>query len=125
MSVAAPTPAPSSGGFVSDKARQAIDESLAGLSFGAEAPAPAKPVAPSRAPLPSLGGNSSIEAVYERAVREAFDPVLRNWLHDQADVMIERLKPAIREWMDENLPDMLRAAVEAEVARAVSARTKR
>jgi uncharacterized protein len=111
------TPTPSSGGFVSDKARQAIDDSLSGLTFGAEAPAAPKAAAP-RAPLPV--DSSSIAAIYEKAVRDAFDPVLRVWLHDQADVVIERIKPAIREWMDENLPAMLKSAVEEEVARAIN-----
>ena len=56
----------------------------------------------------------------QEAVRDAFDPVLRAWLHEQADVVIERIKPAIREWMDENLPAMLKSAVEEEVARAIN-----
>ncbi len=116
VSVVAQTPA-NSGGFVSDKARQAIDDSLSGLSLGGDTPAAPKPVAP-RAALPVDTG--SIAAVYEKAVRDAFDPVLRSWLHDQADVVIERIKPAIREWMDENLPAMLKSAVEAEVARALN-----
>ena len=39
--------------------------------------------------------------IYVEGRSRAFDPVLRAWLHDQADVVIERIKPAIREWMDE------------------------
>ena len=114
VSVVAPSPAPSLGGFVSDKARQAIDDSLSSLNFGGDPPAAPQPVAP----LPV--DTDSIAAVYEKAVRDAFDPVLRSWLHEQTDVVIERIKPAIREWMDENLPAMLRSAVEAEVARALN-----
>jgi cell pole-organizing protein PopZ len=67
----------------------------------------------------------SVEAVFDKAVRETFEPVLRAWLQEQAGVIVDRMKPAIREWMDDNLPDMLKAAVEAEVQRAVKARTTR
>jgi len=119
VSVAPQTPAHSSDGLVSDMARSAIDDALAGLDFGPEehAAGPAQPLA-------SVSG-LSVEATFERAVRESFEPVLRDWLHDQADVIVERMKPVIREWMEDNLPSMLKSAVEAEVARAVKARTKR
>jgi uncharacterized protein len=105
-------------GLVSDKTRSAVDDALSGLDFGSdEPPAPVPPIAP-------LDGQS-VEAVFNRAIRETFDPVLRQWLQEQAGVIVERMKPAIREWMEENLPSMLKGAVEAEVARAVRARTKR
>jgi uncharacterized protein len=122
----APPPAPvprapvsNGNGLVSDKARSAVDDALSDLDFGPEPEehSGALPVAP-------IDGRS-VEAVFDRAVRETFDPVLRNWLHEQADVIVERMKPAIREWMEENLPAMLKTAVEAEVARAVRARSKR
>jgi len=114
----APAPVHSGGGFVSEKARGAIDDALAGLDFGPEEhAASSQPVAP-------VSG-LSVEGVFERAVRESFEPVLRDWLHDQADVIVERMKPVIREWMEDNLPAMLKTAVEAEVARAVRARSKR
>ncbi len=104
--------------LVSEKARGAVDDALAGLDFGPEEPenlaAPAVPVE-----------GRSVEAVFDRAVRETFDPVLRAWLHEQADVLVERMKPAIREWMEDHLPEMLKSAVEAEVARAVRTRSKR
>ena len=104
--------------FVSDKARSAIDDALSGLDFGPEEPAASPaPVAPINGP--------SVEAVFDRAVRETFDPVLRQWLHEQADAIVDRMKPTIREWMEDHLPDMLKSAVEAEVARAVRARSKR
>jgi len=36
--------------------------------------------------------------------------VLRQWLGDNAETIIERMKPAIREWMDEHFPAMLEDA---------------
>lgn len=110
--------APVSDDLVSDKTRSAVDDALSGLDFGSEE----KPAGP--APVAPIDGRS-IEAVFDHAVRETFDPVLRQWLHEQADVIVERMKPAIREWMEDNLPAMLKTAVEAEVARAVRARSKR
>ena len=114
----------SASGFVSDKGRQALNDALSALDLP---PAPVvsrqvpAPLAPAQLPV----DGSSIAAVYEKAVREAFDPVLRSWLNDQADIVVEKLKPAIREWMDENLPAMMKSVVEAEVAKAVAARGKR
>lgn len=113
----AAAPAPSAEGFVSEKARSAVDDALSAIDFGSPEPHNTAPVAP----LDGL----SVEAVFDRAVRETFEPVLRAWLQAQASVIVDRMKPAIREWMDDNLPDMLKAAVEAEVARAVKARTTR
>jgi uncharacterized protein len=114
---AAPAPAPSMEGFVSEKARSAVDDALSAVDFGSPEPHSTASVAP----LDGL----SVEAVFDRAVRETFEPVLRAWLQAQASVIVDRMKPAIREWMDDNLPDMLKQAVEAEVARAVKARTTR
>jgi uncharacterized protein len=105
-------------GLVSDRARSAIDDALTALDFGPdEPPASTIPVAPVDGP--------SVEGVFDRAVRETFDPVLRAWLQEHRDVIVERMKPAIREWMEEHLPSMIRTAVEAEVARAVRARSRR
>lgn len=114
---AAPAPAPSMEGFVSAKASSAIDDALSAIDFGAPEPHSTAPVAP-------VSG-LSVESVFDQAIRETFEPVLRAWLQEQASVIVDRMKPAIREWMDDNLPDMLKTAVEAEVARAVKARTTR
>jgi cell pole-organizing protein PopZ len=116
--IAAPAP-DAQGDLVSHKTRQAIDDALSGLDLG---PTETESVTP--APVAPIDG-ASIEAAFDRAVRETFDPVLNKWLHEQSDTIIERMKPAIREWMEDNLPSMMKAAIEAEVARAVKARTKR
>jgi cell pole-organizing protein PopZ len=65
---------------------------------------------------------SSVENVFERAVRESFDPVLQKYLSDNSGAVIERMKPLIREWMDEHFPALLEGAVRAEVERVVKAR---
>lgn len=120
--VVAPTPvaaapAPSMESLVSEKARSAVDDALSAIDFGSPEPHSTAPVAP-------ISG-LSVEGVFDQAIRETFEPVLRAWLQEQASVIVDRMKPAIREWMDDNLPDMLKAAVESEVARAVKARTTR
>ena len=69
---------------------------------------------------------ATVESVFERAVRESFEPVLRSYLADNSAAVIERMKPVIREWMDEHFPALLEGAVRAEVERVVKSRgTKR
>jgi uncharacterized protein len=52
--------------------------------------------------------------------------VLQRYLSDNSAAVIERMTPAIREWMDEHFPALLEGAVRAEVERVVKARgTKR
>jgi uncharacterized protein len=115
----APAQAHSSEGIFSDKTRKVLDDAFANLEPAEEAPA-AKPAA---GPLPSVEG-VSVEAVFNRAVRETFDPVLGKWLGDNADSIVDRMKPVIREWLDEHFPAMLEEAVRAEVARAVKPRKR-
>ena len=70
-------------------------------------------------PLPTGG---DVEAVFERAVRQAFEPVVQGWLEGNAEAIVERMKPLVREWMDENFPPLLEDAVRREVARAARAK---
>jgi cell pole-organizing protein PopZ len=58
-------------------------------------------------------------------VRESFEPVLKTYLADNSAAVVERMKPAIREWMDEHFPALLEGAVRAEVERVVRARGAR
>jgi hypothetical protein len=51
--------------------------------------------------------------------------VLQKYLQDNSQLVIERMKPLIREWMDENFPALLDNAVRGEVERIVKARTRR
>lgn len=102
----------SSEGIFSEKTRRTLSDVFNGLT---------PPAAEQVAPVTGL----SLETVFERAVREAFDPVLQKWLNDNADKVIERMKPTISEWLDEHFPAMLEDAVRNEVARAVKARGRR
>jgi len=76
-------------GIFSDKTRSALDDAFAGLDEQAPAGAP------SYAPP----GGSSVEAVFERAVRSGFEPLLREHLDANTNAIIETMKPLIREWI--------------------------
>ena len=104
-------------GIFSDKSRKALDDALTQLAPQGTGEA----VSGSPAPV----GGLPLEAVFERAVGEAFGPVLRQWLGDNAETIIERMKPAISDWMDEHFPAMLEDAVRAELARAIKLRGRR
>lgn len=104
----------------SDKTRRALDDAFANIEPEEdETPAPVSVAAS----LPGAKGRD-VESVFEGAVREAFDPVLREWLGDQTDAIIDRMKPVIRQWMDEHFPPMLEEAVRNEVARVAKTRRR-
>ncbi len=113
----APYVAPASNDIFSDHTRQAMDNAFAAIPAEEPAPAPSPP----QAPLIPLDG-SSVENVFERAVRESFDPVLQKYITDNSAAVIDRMKPLIREWMDEHFPALLEGAVRAEVERVIKAR---
>ena len=114
----APTPA-SENDIFSDHTRRAMEDTFDSLPDESD-----EPVArPGRAAMAADG--SSVESVFERAVRESFEPVLQKYLQDNSQLVIERMKPLIREWMDENFPALLDNAVRGEVERIVKARTRR
>lgn len=102
----------------SDHTRKAVDDAFASIPDDEPEPAPAPRVA---APIAPVDG-STVESVFERAVRESFEPVLKQYLSDNSAAVIERMKPLIREWMDEHFPPLLEGAVRAEVERVVKAR---
>jgi hypothetical protein len=111
---------PANNDIFSDRTRKAMDNAFDSIPDDEPASAPA----PRAAPLPAPDG-SSVESVFERAVRESFEPVLRKYLSDNSPAVIEGMKPVIREWMDEHFPALLDGAVRAEVERVVKARGKR
>jgi cell pole-organizing protein PopZ len=113
-----PEPAASHDGIFSDHTRKAMEETFASIPEEEEAPAAAPRAA---APIPPLDG-ASVENVFERAVRESFEPVLQKYISDNSAAVIERMKPLIREWMDEHFPALLEGAVRAEVERVVKSR---
>lgn len=102
-------------GIFSDRTRRALNDAFAGLDTAS--PGTTDEEVPSMSGLP-------IEAVFEKAVREAFEQVLRKWMDDNATALLERSKPAISDWLDEHFPAMLEDAVRNEVARAVMARRR-
>jgi cell pole-organizing protein PopZ len=103
----------------SDHTRKAVEDVFDSIP---EEPAP-MPATPhySSAPIAPVDG-ATVESVFERAVRESFEPVLQRYLSDNSAAVIERMKPLIREWMDEHFPPLLEGAVRAEVERVVKAR---
>jgi len=114
-----PAQAAADNDIFSDQTRRAMEDTFDSIPEEAE---PAMP-RPERAPTAADG--SSVESVFERAVRESFEPVLEKYLDDNSGLVIERMKPLIREWMDENFPALLDNAVRGEVERIVRARTRR
>jgi cell pole-organizing protein PopZ len=114
-------PAASDSDIFSDRTRQAMDDAFARISDD-EMPEP-QPAPARAAPLPRVDG-ATVESVFERAVRESFEPVLRNYLADNSAAVIEGMKPVIREWMDQNFPPMLESAIRAEVERVVRSRRR-
>ena len=105
----------------SDQTRKAMENAF--NSIPDEEPEPAAPVRRAASIAPVDG--ASVESVFERAVRESFEPVLQKYLSDNSGAVIERMKPLIREWMDEHFPPLLEGAVRAEVERVVKSRGKR
>ena len=119
----APVAAASSDEIFSDKTRKALDETFSKIP-DAVAPAPAPtPIQVPRAHAPAPDG-SSVEAVFERAVANAFDPLLQHWMDSNKQDLLNAVKPLIREWMDEHFPALLEGAVRNEVERVVKARSR-
>ncbi|HUO90175.1 MAG TPA: DUF2497 domain-containing protein [Rhizomicrobium sp.] len=118
----APAPAPAaSHDIFSEKTRKAMDDTFAKIPAAvAPAPTPAAVSAPTRGPAAADG--ASIEAVFERAVTNAFDPVLHQWMDANKMDLLDAVKPLIREWMDEHFPALLEGAVRNEVERVVRSR---
>jgi cell pole-organizing protein PopZ len=110
-----PVSSPSAEGIFSDKTRKALSDAFADLETVSDQTANEQ--------VPSMSG-LPIEAAFQQAVREAFEPVLRKWLDDNAATLIERTKPAIGDWLDKHFSAMLEDAVRNEVARAVMARRR-
>ncbi|HXC54071.1 MAG TPA: DUF2497 domain-containing protein [Rhizomicrobium sp.] len=116
----APAPTASHDDIFSDKTRKAMDDTFAKIPAAVEPPAAPAAAAPARAV--SVPDGSSVEAVFERAVAGAFDPVLHQWMDANKKDLLSEVKPLIREWMDEHFPALLEGAVRNEVERVVKAR---
>jgi cell pole-organizing protein PopZ len=102
-------------GFFSVAARKAMHDTFARLDAEYEE-------GPREATLETFAPEgSSVQAVFEHAVREKFGSIAGSYLHEHADEIVEQMKPIIREWMDEHFPAILEGAVRNEVERAVRA----
>ena len=112
------TSSASNSDIFSDHTRKAMEDAFDSIP---EDPAPAPAAYRAAAPIAPIDG-SSVETVFERAVRESFEPVLQKYLSDNSAVVIDGMKPLIREWMDEHFPPLLEGAVRAEVERVVKSR---
>ena len=116
--VAADAPAVDDGIF-SDKTRKALDDTFSNIPNAI----PEAPVEPRRTATRSgATEGSSVEAVFERAVTNAVDPLLHDWMDKNKTDLLTAVKPLIREWMDEHFPALLEGAVRNEVERVVKAR---
>ena len=101
--------------LISDSTRNAVGRVFDSLDDDEPAPA--------RAASASISGNS-VEAVFQRAILQAFEPTLQQWVDSHQSDILNGLKPAIREWMDQNLPPLIEAAVQKEISRAVRSRRR-
>ena len=99
-------------GLLSDSARSAFDAALGQIDADDE---------PVRT---EIAQGDSVEAVFARAIQQAFEPTLQDWVDDNRADIFRSLTPLIREWMDENLPPLIEAAVAKEISRAVRARRR-
>jgi uncharacterized protein len=116
--VAAETPAVDDGIF-SEKTRKALDDTFSNIPDAIPEP----PIEPRRAATRTGAmEGSSVEAVFERAVSNAVDPLLHEWMDKNKTDLLTAVKPLIREWMDEHFPALLEGAVRNEVERVVKAR---
>ena len=102
----------------SDKTRKALDDTFAKIPEAM----PTRSVARGAATDMAVPSGSSVESVFERAVTNAFDPVLHQWMDQNKSDLLDAVKPLIREWMDEHFPALLEGAVRNEVERVVKAR---
>ena len=102
-------------GFFSDSTRRAMTDTFVRLDDRKEEPVKMPE------PMKPLSEGSSVQTVFEHAIRERFNPVVSSYLSAHADEIIEKMKPLVREWMDEHFPAILEGAVRNEVERTVKA----
>ncbi len=92
--------------LISDVTRTAMGRAFSNLDRGSEVP-------------------EGLDGLFLKAVRDAFTPTLQEWVDSHRAELFERMKPLIREWMDENLPGLIEAAVAKEIAQAAAGNRSR
>jgi cell pole-organizing protein PopZ len=100
--------------LISDATRSAVGRAMAGLGREPDFSAPA-----------AAAAGNTLEALFLRAIHDAFTPTLQEWVDSHQDEILERLKPIIREWMDDNLPALIEATVTREIRAAAPPRSRR
>ncbi len=110
-------------GIFSNKSRAALEQAFAELDEAVEEE-PAQ-LAPLAAPALSPVSGETIQAAFERAIKDSFTPLMKDHLEANTDTIVAHMKPLIREWMDDHFPALLEGAVRDEVARVVKARGRR
>jgi len=110
---------PQDEGILSNKARKAIDDAFASLD---EVEVPRREATRPTFTTASVAEGNSVEAVFERAVQSAVEPLLNRWMDNRKDDLLGFVRPMIHDWMDEHFPAILEGAVREEVARVLKAR---
>ena len=93
--------------LISESTRNAMGRAFAHLDRGG-------------AELAAAGGGT-LDALFLRAIQDAFTPTLQEWVGSHHAEILNGLKPLIRHWMDENLPSLIETAVTKEISRASAA----
>lgn len=109
-----PATAQANEGLFSDDARAAADRAMSAMRFPE----------PEEDRTTAAPAGESVEAAFERAVREAFEPVLESWLAENRETLVQHMKPVIRAWLDEHFPPLLENALKSELARAARTRNR-
>ncbi len=97
--------------LISDTARSAVGRAFAKLD--------------GEAPKPQSAPAGTLDALFTKAVQDAFAPTLQEWVDSHHAEIMESMKPVIRDWMDANLPRLIEAAVTKEIGRAAAERPRR
>ena len=104
-------PAMDTDDLISDTARTAVGRAFAKLDR--------EPPKQQSAPAGTL------DALFTKAVQDAFVPTLQEWVDSHHAEILDSLKPVIRDWMDAHLPPLIEAAVTKEISRAAAERPRR
>ena len=75
----------------------------------------------SRNPAPDYPAVSAgmLEAVFTNAVQETMAPAAEQWVNSHHTELVNTLKPLIRSWMDERLPQVVESILRQELGRAI------
>jgi cell pole-organizing protein PopZ len=110
-SVEAESKEPPMDDLISDTTRSAMDRAFAHLDRGGKELA---------GPAAAAGGGT-LDSLFLRAIQDAFTPTLLEWVDSHHAEILDEMKPLIRDWMDDNLPSLIEAAVTKEIARSAAA----